>query len=107
MAQSTKRFAVLYFSGCCLIMLLGVLIPSGSGPVVVIAKPWGAPAVEVVANADGRLMHVPNVAWFALADGGRQDFVANLYQSGAAFVASSTVAYLCARLTGTSLESRS
>jgi len=85
-------------------MLFGVLMPSGNGPVLVVAKPWGVSAVEVIAKADGRLMAAPTASWFALTDAHGAAFVDRLYQAGAAFVASSTVAYACARMTGLSLE---
>lgn len=87
-------------------MLLGSVMPSGAGPVVVFAKPWGAPAIEVVAKAGGQLMTAPSEAWIVLTDASDSAFVSRLYQAGAGFVASSTVAYACARLTGKSLESQ-
>ncbi|WP_208981423.1 hypothetical protein [Roseibium alexandrii] len=106
MSNSTKRFVALYFLGSCLIVLLGTLVPSGNGPVVVFAKPWGASALEVVAKADGRIMVAPTATWFALSQSADSDFVQRLYQSGAGFVASSAVAYACARITGTPMETQ-
>lgn len=87
-------------------MLAGALMPKGSGPVLVIAKPWGASAIEVVAEADGRLVSALNMSWFVLADGEQQDFIASLYRSGAAIVTAPAIAYACARVAGIPLESR-
>lgn len=87
-------------------MLLGSLMPSGNGPVVVFAKPWGTSALEVVAKAEGRLMSAPSTSWIALTEASDSGFVTRLYRAGAGFVASSAVAYACARLTGLSMESQ-
>jgi hypothetical protein len=104
MAPSAKIFAVIYFLGCSLLVLLGSLLPSGNGLVAVIAKPWGDSAVEVIARANGRIIFGQNASWVALTEATDHEFVARLYQSGAGFVASSAVAYACARLKGVSLE---
>lgn len=104
MARSAKRFAAFYFLGCTLLVLLGGLLPSGNGLVAVIAKPWGDSAIEVIARANGRIIFGQNASWVALTEATDQEFVARLYQSGAGFVASSAVAYACARLKGISLE---
>lgn len=103
MTKSAKRFAAAYFLGSCFVMLVGVLMPSSNGPFVVLAKPWGKSAVEVVANAEGTFIAAPS-SWIALTDSPDRAFVTRLYTAGAGFVASSTIAYACARLSGQSLE---
>ncbi|MEP3046752.1 MAG: hypothetical protein ABJL55_01785 [Roseibium sp.] len=104
MSKSTKGFAGFYFAGCCLLMILGFVVPSGHGPVLVFGKPWGASAIEVVAKAEGRIIFLNDATWVALTDATGSEFIANLYKSGAGFVASSAVAYACARLTGVDFE---
>ncbi len=102
--SSAKRFTAVYFLGSCAVMLLGSLMPTGNGPVVVFANPWGKSAVEVVAHANGTLMAAPLPSWVAMAEATDSGFISRLYQAGAGFVASSTVAYACARMSGTSWE---
>ena len=104
MSRSAKIFAGAYFLGCCFLMLLGSLTPSGSGPVAVFAKPWGKPALEVIAGADGQIIFVRDGIWVALTDASDQQFIDRLYRAGAGFVASATVAYACASWSGVSLE---
>ncbi|WP_297588017.1 hypothetical protein [Roseibium sp.] len=104
MSRSAKFFAATYFLGSCVLMLLGALMPSGNGLVAVIATPWGKPALEVVAQAEGRIIFVKDGTWVALTEVTDQEFIARLYKSGAGFVASSSVAYACARWIGVSLE---
>jgi len=104
MSRSTRLFAAAYFAGCCTLMLLGSLLPGGSGVVAVFAKPWGDTAMEVVARADGRIIFVRSGSWVVLTESRDRQFIDRLYRSGAGFVASSAVAAACARLTGISLE---
>ncbi|MES0880484.1 hypothetical protein [Roseibium sp. SCP14] len=104
MSKSAKIFAATYFLGCCILMLLGALVPGSNGLVAVVAKPWGKTAVEVVANAEGRIIFVRDGAWVALTEATDQEFIDRLYKSGAGFVASSAVAFACARWIGVSLE---
>lgn len=103
MSKSTKGFAAVYFVGCCLVMILGFVIPSGHGPVLVFGKPWGSSAIEVVAKAEGRIIFLNDASWVAMTEATGSEFIASLYNSGAGFVASSAVAYACARLTGVDL----
>lgn len=104
MSRSAKVFAGAYFLGCCVVMLLASLTPSGKGPVAVFAKPWGKPALEVIAGADGRIIFVRDGVWVALTESSDQQFIDRLYRAGAGFVASTAVAYACARWSGVSLE---
>lgn len=104
MNTSARNFAALYFTGCCFVMSAGVLLPGKNGPVAVFAKPWGDPAIEVVARANGPLMVATQPRWVVVTQANETDFVSKLYQAGAGFVASAAVAYACARLNGTNLE---
>ncbi|WP_296587551.1 hypothetical protein [Roseibium sp.] len=104
MARSARKFAAIYFLGCSLLVLGGSLLPSGNGFVAVFAKPWGESAVEVIARAEGRIIFGQNASWVALTEASDHEFIARLYRSGAGFVASSVVAYACARVKGVSLE---
>ncbi|GAA0779959.1 hypothetical protein E1180_06455 [Roseibium denhamense] len=104
MTQSAKRFAAFYFLGCCLLMVFASLAPHKSGLVLVVSKPWGDPAAEVISRAGGRIVFIEGTTWLAVADGTDQAFVSKLYAAGAGFVASSLIAQACARLNGISLE---
>lgn len=104
MSGSSKVFAAFYFLSCASLVVVVELLPSGTGPVVVFASPWGRPAVEVIAGADGRLVDGGRGNWVAVAQADAPGFVTRLYQSGAGFVASTAVARACAALTGLSRE---
>jgi len=104
MNRSAKIFAAVYFLGCCVLMLLGSLTPGGNGVVAVFAKPWGKPALEVIASAEGRIIFVRDGTWVALTVSSDKQFIDRLYEAGAGFVASSAIAAACARWTGVSLE---
>ena len=104
MNRSEKTFAAAYFLGCCVLMLLGSMVPGGQGPVAVFAAPWGKPAMEVIAHAEGRIIFIRDESWVALTDASDRQSVDRLYEAGAGFVASALVAAACARWTGVSLE---
>lgn len=104
MSRSVKIFATAYFLACSLLVSFASLVPSGDGPVAVFATPWGRSALEVIARADGRILHAGETPWVAVTEPTDREFVARLYQSGAGFVASTAVARACAALTGASWE---
>ncbi|GAB2186008.1 hypothetical protein [Roseibium sp. LAB1] len=104
MSRTAKIFAAGYFLASCLLMLIGVLVPAGDGPVAVFARPWGDSAITVIARSGGPVLFIGDRSWVALTEAGDQQSIANLYRSGAGFVASSFVAQACARLSGASLE---
>jgi len=104
MTRSAKIFAGAYFLGCCSLMLLASLAPGGKGPVAVFAKPWGKPAMEVIAGAEGQIIFIRDGTWVALTESPDPQFIDRLYRAGAGFVASTAVAYACARWSGVSLE---
>ncbi|GAB4528881.1 MAG: hypothetical protein Tsb0019_30780 [Roseibium sp.] len=104
MSRSAKVFAASYFLACSLVVVFASLVPSGDGPVAVFARPWGSTALEIIARADGRIVHVGDRSWIAVTEPTDREFVSRLYQSGAGFVASTAVARACAALTGASLE---
>ncbi|WP_208988350.1 hypothetical protein [Labrenzia sp. VG12] len=97
-------FATTYFLACSLLVSLATVMPSGSGPLAVFASPWGASALEVIARAEGRIVHVGNTRWVAVTDQTDPELVARLYRSGAGFVASTVVAKACASWIGTPME---
>lgn len=105
MSRSAKIFAVVYFAACSVLVSLASVIPAGDGPVAVFASPWGGSPLDVIARADGRIVHVGNASWVAVTEPTDQDFIARLYRAGAGFVASTAVASACAALSGGSLES--
>ncbi|MEO1114401.1 MAG: hypothetical protein AAFY05_18785 [Pseudomonadota bacterium] len=107
MSRFAKGFAAVYFLICSAIVLFASLVPSGTGPVAVFAKPWGKSAIEVVAAAEAPVIFVRNGSWIALTESTDQELVSRLYEAGAGFVASSAVAMACARLSGLSLEKNS
>ena len=104
MSRSAKIFATGYFLASCLLMLVGSLMPAREGPVAVFAWPWGESAVSVIARSGGPVLFVGDRSWVVLTEAGEQQSIANLYRSGAGFVASSFIAQACARLSGVSLE---
>ena len=104
MSRSAIIFGCAYFFACSLLVSLATVMPSGSGPLAVFASPWGKSAVEVIARAEGRIIHAGSTRWIAVADRTDPDVVNRLYQAGAGFVASSAVAAACARWIGTPLE---
>jgi hypothetical protein len=103
-SRSAKIFCTVYFLACSFLVSLAVVVPSGDGPVAVFASPWGGSALEVIARADGRIIHTGNVSWVAVTEPTDREFVARLYRSGAGFVASTAVAQACAALGGRSRE---
>ncbi|MEL7529029.1 MAG: hypothetical protein AAFN16_24900 [Pseudomonadota bacterium] len=107
MSRFAKGFAAVYFLICSAIVLFASLVPSGTGPVAVFAKPWGKSAIEVVAAVEAPVIFVRNGSWIALTESTDQELVSRLYEAGAGFVASSAVAMACARLSGLSLEKNS
>ncbi|MCK7614148.1 hypothetical protein [Roseibium sediminicola] len=105
MTRAAKIFGSAYFVACCLLVLMTSVLPSGKGgPVAVFASPWSGPAVEIVAEADGRIVHAGKLSWIAVTDQSDPDLIARLYRAGAVFVASAIVAQACAAWTGASLE---
>ena len=64
------------------------LAPKAGTPVAVIASPWAEPgdAMRIVAAADGRILRATHSGSVAIATSDSNDFVARLYQSGAALV---------------------
>jgi len=103
--RSAKIFAAIYFTACCMLVLLASLLPAGSGgSLAVFAGPWSGTAIEIVARADGRIVHAGPVSWIAVTEQTDPDFIARLYRSGAVFVASASVARACATWAGTRLE---
>jgi len=103
--RSAKVFGSAYFAACCLLIVLVSVLPSGKGgPVAVFASPWSGPAVEIVAEADGRIVHAGNMPWIAVTEQTDPDLIARLYRSGAVFVASAIVAQACAAWTTAPLE---
>jgi hypothetical protein len=102
--RSQKLFATAYFLACTLAMTLAAVLPGGSGPVAVFANPFGKSAVEVIADAGGRIINAGGYDFVAVTMAGDKDLIARLYGAGAGFVASSTVAAACARWNGVSLE---
>src|SRR5262245_17909708 len=64
------------------------LAPKAGTPVAVIASPWAEPgdAMRIVAAADGRILQATHGGGVAIATSDGNDFVARLYQSGAALV---------------------
>jgi len=102
--RSAKIFAATYFLACTLVVALASVMPSGNGPLAVFASPWGDSALEVIARAEGSIVHVGDTRWVAVTDQTDPDLVARLYRSGAGFVASTAVAQACARWVGTPLE---
>jgi|GEM_PF-1425824 len=100
MSRSAKVFAAIYFLSCCVLMLTASLVPGGKGFVAVFSRPGGDSALEIIANAGGRIIFVRDATWVAVTEVADDEDVARLYREGAGFVASSLVARACARLTG-------
>jgi hypothetical protein len=64
------------------------LAPQAGTPVAVIASPWAEPgdSMRIVAAADGRILQATHGGGVVIATSDSNDFVARLYQSGAALV---------------------
>lgn len=105
MSRSAKIFGTAYFTACCLLVLVASVVPSGAGgQVAVFASPWSGPAIEIVARAEGRIVHTGRFSWIAVTEQTDPDLVGRLYRSGAGFVASALVARACAALARVPLE---
>lgn len=105
MYGSAKLFGSVYFLACSAVISVAAVLPSGSGgPIAVFSSPWGDPALEVIARAEGRIVYAGGSSWVAVTDQSDPALIGRLYSSGAGFVASALVARACAGLAGTSLE---
>jgi len=103
--RSAKIFGTAYFTACCMLILVTSVLPAGKGgPVAVFASPWSGPAIEIVAKANGRIVHVGRTPWIAVTEQTDPDLIARLYRAGAGFVASAIVARACAALADVQLE---
>lgn len=79
------------------LVLLGY--PTAGRPVAIVASPWAGPSrgLELIAQADGRLLRLTAVPWVTIAVFEKPDFLSRLWRLGAWLTVDAAAAEACLR----------